>query len=186
MAVFDEWLSNYEKNNLSKENRAYLPLASIKTLLPLKKQYKLDDITSNAFLKAYRKCDGEYKNLRTIASGSDAATWDIVRNAALKKLLRNVDETKAELWKDDLPTKEHMELILWAYSPDASKIKKNLGKYEEKLGSDAESADEEDEKKDESMDDEVDAKKGSKRKSDDDDVSSSSEEDSPKKKKKSE
>ncbi|KAJ3665072.1 hypothetical protein Zmor_000585 [Zophobas morio] len=156
MAVFDEWLNNFEKNGSSKENRSYLPLNAIKALLPLKKQYKIDDPQVESFYNAYKEASGEYKNLRTVSSGENEPTWDIVRNTELKKLLKDIEDNKPNLWKDDLPTEEHMKLILWGYSPDASKIKKSISKFEEKLGSgEKESSDE--------SDDEV---RGSKRKSD--------------------
>lgn len=191
MAVFDEWLRNFELNNLSKENRAYLPLASIEALLPLKGKYGIEDKRLDDFLEAYKKANADYKNLRTVSSGEDQPTWDIVRNSELKKLLKQLEENRPELWKDDLPTKEHMEIILWAYSPDASKIKKNISVYEEKLGtgkkSDVEMDSEEEEKetkkkedKKEDNEEKKDDKRGSKRKS----SGESSEEDTPKKKSK--
>jgi len=173
MAVFDEWLINFEKNNISKENRSYLPLNTIKALLPLKKQYKLGKSKSDAFYEAYKAAKGEYKNLRTVSSGENEPTWDIVRNIELKKLLKTIEDKKPEWWKNDLPTKEHFELILWAYSPDASKIKKNLSKLEAKLESNEE----------ESSEDSGEDKKTRKRKSDGE-GSSSSDDESPSKKKK--
>ncbi|XP_023029544.2 uracil-DNA degrading factor [Leptinotarsa decemlineata] len=199
MEVFETWLTKFELNNLSKENRAYLPLASIEALLPLRDTYKIENKLAERFLEAYKKkAKGEYKNLRTVASGEDKPTWDIVRNAELKKLLKAIGEEAPEMWKDDLPTKEHMEIILWAYSPDASKIKKNVSTYEKKLGSGKESedeemnTDEEDEEKDDEKDDdekcEKDKKqkkpeKGSKRKSSGDSSEDEADE-SPKKKNK--
>lgn len=182
--VFEEWLQNFEKLNLSKENRPYLPLTTVKTLLPLKKQYKIEDTQASAFYEAYKSVGGDYKNLRTVSSGEDQPTWDIVRNTVLRKLLKKIDDDKPDLWKDDLPTKEHTELIIWAYSPDASRIKKNLSKLEDKLGKSEEEEDDEAEEKEE--------KKASKRKSEGSNSSSSSynsggssDEESPKKKKKS-
>ncbi|XP_044258753.1 uncharacterized protein LOC123007489 [Tribolium madens] len=175
MAVFDEWLNNFEKNGLSKENRAYLPLNAITALLPLKNQYKLEDSKCEAFYKAYKGAKGEYKNLRTIPSGEDEPTWDIVRNTELKKLLKEIDEKKPDMWKDDLPTAEHLKLILWGYSPDASKIKKSIATFEEKLGSGVE------ESKEESDDSDSD-NKANKRKSGE---KGASEDESPNKKKKS-
>lgn len=176
---------------MSKENRAYLPFATVKTLLPLKKQYKIEDAQSSAFYEAYKSVGGDYKNLRTVASGDNQPTWDIVRNKVLRKLLKKLDEDKPDLWKDDLPTKEHVELIIWAYSPDASKIKKNLSKLEEKLSSKTDGEEENGKKEGSSAP----GKKASKRKSEgssnDSSKSSSggssgsSDEESPKKKRKS-
>lgn len=194
-SVFEDFLRNFELNNLGRENRAYLPITSVEALLPLKVKYEIKNSQIDDFLKAYQKtAKGEYKNLRTISSGEDQPTWDIVRNSELKKLLKGIEENRSDLWKDDLPTKEHMEIILWAYSPDASKIKKNVSVYEEKLGSGQKSEDEIDEmdveekeeKKDkERKDKKEDDKRASKRKSAGDSSEDEDEEDSPKKKSRS-
>lgn len=187
--IFEDWLRKFEINNMSKENRAYLPLASIQALLPLKEKFKIENETCEAFLDAYQnKAKGEYKNLRTVSSGEEKPTWDIVRNAAIKKLLSKIEDDNPSMWKDDLPTKEHMELILWAYSPDASKIKKNVSLYESKLGTGKKSEDEDEdmESDNESSEEDVkekkkESKKSNKRKSSGGD---SSDEESPKKKNK--
>ncbi|XP_022904890.1 uncharacterized protein [Onthophagus taurus] len=175
--TFDIFLKDFEKENRSKENRSYLPLDSIQALLPLRKQHKIEDKQSEEFLKAYKSVKGEYKNLRTVSSGENEPTWDIVRNVALKKLMKNIEENDPEMWKNELPTKEHMELILWAYSPDASKIKKNKEKFEDLLKNEQE----DEVKDDENYNDEEDEdERGIKRKSET--SSESSDEESPKKK----
>lgn len=192
VALFEDWLRNFELNNMSKENRAYLPLASIEALLPLKDRFEIENKQVEAFIEAYqKKAKGDYKNLRTVAGGDNLPTWDIIRNLELKKLLKGLEEKRPEMWKEDLPTKEHMELILWAYSPDASKIKKNVSLYEEKLGSGKKSEDEDDDILDDDDDDDEEeersskdkkSKKSEKRKSSGD----SSDDESPKKKTKGE
>lgn len=189
--VFEDFLRNFELNNLGRENRAYLPMKSIEALLPLKDKYEIKNSQIDDFLKAYKKtAKGDYKNLRTVSSGEDQPTWDIIRNTELKKLLKAIEEDRSDLWEDDLPTKEHMEIILWAYSPDASKIKKNVSVYEEKLGSGDKSSDDEndemevEEKEEKGKKDKKESdKKASKRKSSGD--SSEDEEDTPKKKSRS-
>lgn len=189
-SVFEDFLRNFELNNLGRENRAYLPIKSIEALLPLKEKYEIKNSQIDEFLEAYKKtAKGDYKNLRTVSSGEDQPTWDIVRNTQLKKLLKAIEEDRSDLWEDDLPTKEHMEIILWAYSPDASKIKKNVSVYEEKLGSGEKSEDENDEMEVEEKEEKgkkskkESDKKASKRKSSGD--SSEDEEDTPKKKRRS-
>ncbi|XP_060524276.1 uncharacterized protein LOC132700769 [Cylas formicarius] len=190
LSLFEDWLKDFEFKNLSKENRAYLPLQCIESLLPLKEKYKIKNEDAESFIKAYKeKARGDYKNLRTVASGEDKPTWDIVRNQNLKKLLKEMEESKPDLWKDDLPTKDHLELILWAYSPDASKIKKNVSVYQEKLGSGK--AEDDDEEKMEVEKKNDGEKKNNKRKSGGSSSSSSSsssgdDDDSPKKKNKKE
>ncbi|GJQ68913.1 hypothetical protein Trydic_g6102 [Trypoxylus dichotomus] len=149
MKVFEDFVKDFEKNNKSKENRAYLPLASIDALLPLKSEYNIEDKQAEAFLKAYR--------------------------------------TVKDLWNDDLPSKEHMELILWGYSPEASKIKKNQSKFEEKLGKSEESDEPEieDDEEDKEEKKEKNENGSNKRKSESESASSGSDnEESPKKKSK--
>lgn len=51
----------------------------------------------------------------------------------MKGILKEIDES-AEYWTDEgIPSKKHTELILWGYSPDAAKIKKQLTQLEEKI-----------------------------------------------------
>ena len=194
MAAFENWLKEFEASHKSKENRTYLPLVSIQALLPLKQEYAIDDKKSEAFLAAYKASKGEYKFLRTVSSGEGEPTWDIVRNNELRVLLKDINDNDSDLWNDDVPSKEHMKLILWAYSPDASKIKKNLQKYEEKFGKmkledkDEEEGDNENEKNEEKDSDEGEQKRVHKRKSESESNSSNSgsEEESPKKKSRTE
>lgn len=157
---------------MSKENRAYIPLNAIQALLPLKDKYKIDDKKAEEFLVAYTKVKGEYKNLRTVSSGDDEPTWDIVRNKALKPLIKDIDDNNPDMWEDDLPTKQHLELIIWAYSPEATKIKKSISKFEELLGTKKEELDSEDSEEE---------SKGKKRKSSSDE---NDDDESPKKKNK--
>ncbi|KAB0799064.1 hypothetical protein PPYR_06944 [Photinus pyralis] len=176
MEVFDKWLQNFEDMNLGKENKAYLPLPSIKVLSSLFKKYDVQDKLAKEFLEAYKKVGGEYKHLRTVSSGENEPTWDIVRNSQLKNILKDIEENKPDMWDDGLPTEEHLRLIAWAYSPEASHIKKNLSKMEEKLKGD-DSMDDEGSEEEESP-----KKNSSKRKSSS--GSESSEEETPKKKSK--
>jgi len=183
--VFEDWLKTFEKMDLGKDNRPYLPLNAVNLLSKLKEKYGVEDKKAESFIEAYSSVGGDYKHLRTMASAEGEPTWDIIRNAALKKLMKTIDDEKPDLWEDELPTKDHLKLILWAYSPDASKIKKGLPKLEEKLGkktngdekskrkdSDSEEEEEEEERRD----------RGSKRRSSS--SSSASDDESPKKKSK--
>ncbi|XP_025829025.1 uncharacterized protein LOC112904055 [Agrilus planipennis] len=189
LEVFENWLKEFDLNDTGKENRAYLPLGTIESLDLLKEKYNVEDKKAEAFLEAYKSVGGDYKHLRTVASEENEPTWDIVRNKKLKSLLTKMKEEKSDLWKDDLPTKEHLELILWAYSPDANRLKKAVPSIEAKLGKKMDTDSDEKEKpskrgeKRTSENGESD-KKGTKRKSASrsSTSSSSSDEESPKKK----
>lgn len=180
MDVFEKWLKGFEKSDLKQQNRAYLPLSTIELLLSLKIQHKIKDYKAEAFVKAYKLAGGDYKQLRTVVSAENEPTWDIVRNTALKKLIEKVDEEEPDMWDGDLPTKAHLELILWGYSPEASKLKKQVPKIEEKLGKSAENK--------EAADNEIPKKRKSAGsvsgidEDEDDDDDDVDEEDSPKKK----
>ncbi|XP_071447536.1 uncharacterized protein Ude [Hetaerina americana] len=149
MGVFEAWLDDYRAHNRSKENCSYLPLEVIEAYVPLAKRYSLpmESSTEQKFLDAYRKADGDMKKLRTVPveekqkeeGSSPALTWDIERNRKLKEKLTEIRENHLPLFETDidlkgLPTKDHMQLILLAYSPDVTKTKKAMSLIKEKLG----------------------------------------------------
>ncbi|XP_046396946.1 uncharacterized protein LOC124163883 [Ischnura elegans] len=149
MAVFEAWLDDYRAHNRARENCAYLPLDVIEGYLPLAKRYGLPSESSDepTFLNAYRKAEGEMKKLRTVPVDENhkdevnghVLTWDIERNRRLKAKLTEIRENHLPLFETDidlkgLPTKDHMELILLAYSPDVTKTKKAMSLLKEKLG----------------------------------------------------
>lgn len=169
MSTFEKWLEDFEKLGKSKNNRPYLPLETIKVFLPLQEKNKIEDEEAENFLDAYQTAGGDYKHLRTVTSEDDGKTWDIVRNKKLQEYLENISEDTEMFDKNNLPTKEHLELILWGFSPHASKIKKILPELKKAInGSDSSEEEEEEEKPTK--------KKASKQ------SSSSSEDESPKKK----
>lgn len=132
--TFDDWLKNYENSNMAKENRPYLPLTTMKLFRSLADKHNVESENSKKFFKAYEKVNGEYKHLRTVESTEKEITWDIVRNTHLKNIMKKYNDENLDLWDDNLPTKAHLEMIVWSYSPDANRIKKNLTKIEEILG----------------------------------------------------
>lgn len=127
MRIFEDWLADFEVRK--PPTRTYLPLATVE----LFESSASGD--AHSFINAYKSCDGDYKKMRTITSGEDKPTWDIVRNRRLAELLAD-GKVATRLWNEDgdMPTPEHIEMITWAYSPDASKLKKQLPNIESNLG----------------------------------------------------
>ncbi|XP_063371883.1 myb-like protein X [Cydia amplana] len=120
MSILEKFLDDFDTNHLSKQNNAYLSLGIVRTA----EKSAGDTVTEQqrAFIAAYSSVNGEYKRLRTVED-EGGKTWDIVRNAALKDLKEK--HANAKLFNDkDEPTAEHLELLLWAYSPEAAKVKK--------------------------------------------------------------
>lgn len=128
ISIFEKFLDDFDSMHLSKQNNPYISLGIVRTAVKLAG----DDITEhqNAFIAAYSSVNGEYKRLRTVPEKEGGKTWDIVRNVALKELKEKHAEAKLFNSKDE-PTKEHLEMLLWAYSPEAARVKKTVPETKE-------------------------------------------------------
>ncbi|XP_068627294.1 neurofilament medium polypeptide [Battus philenor] len=124
MSLFDKFLDDFDTMHLSKQNNPYISLGIVNTCLNLTD----DDLPTDhqkSFIEAYRSVNGEYKRLRTVVEKKGGKTWDIVRNTALKELKEKFADTKLFNEKDE-PTKEHLQMLLWAYSPEPARVKKTI------------------------------------------------------------
>jgi hypothetical protein len=94
----------------------YLRLDIIDDYVPLMRKLGVSKVarSQRGFLAAYRRAKGDPDKL------SDA--WDKKRDAFIKRHVAQVKKRKEKLWKDGLPTKRHLALIAWAYSPTASRL----------------------------------------------------------------
>ena len=110
-------------------------------------------------------------------------TWDIERNRRLEKLIRKIKEDHVQWYETDvgefrgLPTKEHVQCILLAYSPDPLKLRKMIPQIREKFGSPEENN---------LAEMKVDSEKMSSKRQHDESESESSSDEEPKKKQKEE
>lgn len=142
LSLYKKWLSNYKSQDRKKEMHPYLSLDVVNELEALAEYYDisrkargLDTSTKSdkGFLQVYREVKGNEKMLRTIpikASNPGGITWDKYRNQYLtrrKTMLKNAGyglyHTSGEL--KGLPTKLHVNMIMWGYSPDKKKISSN-------------------------------------------------------------
>lgn len=124
--VFENWITDYNANGRSKDNLNYLPIDVIRAFEPLADKY---DIGDKAFFKAYAEVDGDYKKLRSVEVPGFDLTWDRKRNKFLRPLVDRIKEENIPLFEingdlQGLPSKEHIQCIIWAYSPDPTKLKK--------------------------------------------------------------
>ena len=139
LALYKKWLHDYKSKNRKKEMNPYLSLDIVNELEALAEYYDisrkvrgLDTSTKSdkGFLQVYGEVDGNGKMLRTIpikSSVPDGITWDKYRNQYLtrrKTMLKNAGyglyHTSGEL--KGMPTKLHVNMIMWGYSPDKKKI----------------------------------------------------------------
>lgn len=122
LAVFDKFLEDFHSRRAIKQNCPYLPLDTVRRA----EELAGDNVTEQqkAFIAAYSSVRGEYQRLRNVRAQHEDSTWDIVRNRELKPLKRKL--ARADLFDEDGElTEEHVEMILWAYSPD----RKALSEY---------------------------------------------------------
>ena len=139
LTLYKKWLSDYKSKNRKEEMNSYLSLDVINELEVLAEYYDISrkargidtSIKSDkGFLQVYREIKGNEKMLRTIpikVSNPEGITWDKYRNQYLtrrKTMLKNAGYglyyTSGEL--KGMPTKLHVNMIMWGYSPDKKKI----------------------------------------------------------------
>ncbi|XP_046749192.1 uncharacterized protein LOC124412976 [Diprion similis] len=133
--VYENWITDYNVNGRSKENFGYLALDLVQAYKPLADRYEIED---TGFLKAYEQEDGEYKRLRGVKVPDTKITWDVERNKNLRALTEEIKKKHIQWFETDLelrglPTKEHTQCIMWAFSHDAAKLKKLIPTLREKL-----------------------------------------------------
>ncbi|XP_030038578.2 uncharacterized protein LOC115453981 [Manduca sexta] len=128
ISIFEKFLDDFDSMHLSKQNNLYLSLGIVRTA----EKMAGEDVTEHqkAFIAAYSSVNGEYKRLRTVQETEGGKTWDIVRNVALKELKEKHQDAKLFNEKDE-PTKEHLEMLLWAYSPEPARVKKTVPELKE-------------------------------------------------------
>ncbi|KAL1123396.1 hypothetical protein AAG570_002476 [Ranatra chinensis] len=134
--TFEAWIDDYKSHNRAKDNFSYLPLEIVEAYKPLADHHGIED---TGFLQAYKDVEGDLKNLRNKKIPDREVTWDVERNACLKPMSTKIKEEFIQLYETDeplrgLPTKEHVEMIMWAYSGDMTKVKKCIPLISEKIG----------------------------------------------------
>ncbi|XP_022833647.1 DNA ligase 1-like [Spodoptera litura] len=128
MAIFEKFLDDFESLHLSKQNNPYISLGHVRTAEKLAG----DTVTElqRSFIAAYSGVSGEYKRLRSVRAQAGDCTWDVVRNRELQTLKEKHAEAKLFTDKDE-PTAEHLQMLLWAYSPEPARVKKYLPETKE-------------------------------------------------------
>ena len=90
----------------------FLPLATIERYLPLMERLCVSEVARSprGFLTAYRKAKGDPKRL--------SPEWKNKREGFIARHMAQVNARNERLFvSKDLPTRRHLALIAWAYSP---------------------------------------------------------------------
>jgi hypothetical protein len=128
-AAFAEWLSPLEalaalKNPMKPGWELWLTLDEIEPFVPLMEKQGVSKVarSKRGFLTAYRKTKGHRKRL-----GSDpkfGQNWAQRRNNFVARHMGQITKRGEDLWRYGNPTRRHMALIAWAYTPDPEGVKK--------------------------------------------------------------
>lgn len=165
--VLEEFLANFEANNMMQYQRAYLPLELVQKFPPP------EDALQREFLECYggERVNGNYKQLRsmfpkqsetqgdgqsnTTTTPSTPSTntnttaanvsWDVLRNRHIAQILEQMktvslgttDSVSGDgsqnggsvQWFEEsngTPTRQHLQLIHWAYSPKPEELQAYL------------------------------------------------------------
>ncbi|XP_063231687.1 uncharacterized protein LOC134536084 [Bacillus rossius redtenbacheri] len=142
--TFDAWLNDYRAHSRAKENFPYLPLDVVEGYDKLAERYgiKQPENGTPSFLQVYRSAEGDLKKLRVLKVDKDddaSVTWDVHRNRNLKHVSERIRAEHLPLYETDLqyrglPSREHVEMVMWGYSPEPTKVKKVMAQVDEKLG----------------------------------------------------
>lgn len=95
---------------------AFLPLSTVERYRPLAAALGVSAVarSQRGFLRAYLDADGQAFNL------SDY--WLNRREGFIARHMAQVKTRKEPLWKNGEPTRRHLALVCWAFSPDASRL----------------------------------------------------------------
>jgi len=147
--IYKKWIIKYKSENLLKKlSKPYLTPRQISDLEFLAEYYNISrkarglekPTTSDiGFLVIWRKVNGDKKQLRIIPVKEKVPygqTWDKQRNNFINRRLSMIKNSKDNLYYTSghykgLPTKLHINMIMWAYSPDASKVLSSIKEYKQ-------------------------------------------------------
>ena len=148
MNIFEVWLKKYKTTIMKggstiEKPLPYLPLSLVNSYEKLANYYNVSrkarglekPSTSNeGFLVVYRKIKGNgrlIKNIPCRKNKANGVNWERKRAIEVYGKLGQAQRMKLDLFHKSgtlkgLPTKIHINMIMWAYSPYPSKLKKLL------------------------------------------------------------
>lgn len=133
MKIFKEWLSDYKKKKNKEMDYKFLPLSTVIKYEKIAEEYGVSEVarglipstkTDEGFLKVYKRVKKPHK-LQYIPikqSRPQGQDYYSFRNSFIKSRLGQMKASNAPLFYKEgkykgLPTKQHIILIMYAYSP---------------------------------------------------------------------
>lgn len=95
---------------------SWLAIGLVKQYEPIAKSRNVSEVarSSRGFLTQYKKAKG---NPNAVSD-----EWAAKREAFIARHIGYVKKNGEKLWDDKGPTRRHLALIMWAYSPTPSKL----------------------------------------------------------------
>ncbi len=118
MKIFKSWLKSYKKLKEKELDYSFLSLSIIKKYEKLIDEYGINNKYN--FLKIYKKIKSPYKLQYVLINKNKPSGYDYYsfRNYYIKSKLKKLNKLFYEKGKyKGLPTKNHLKLIMFAYSP---------------------------------------------------------------------
>ena len=143
MKIFKDWLDKKKKKQKGGSKLSYLPLSIIKPFEKLANYYGVSKkarglekptTTDEGFLVIYKRIKGDSSKLKEIPckkSNPSGVHWDRKRDIEVKGKFGQMKRMKIPLYQKEgelkgLPTKMHVIMVMWAYSPDLKGLKKSM------------------------------------------------------------
>jgi hypothetical protein len=133
MNVFKEWLEDYKNKKDKEPQYDFLPLSIIKKYEKIAEEYGVSEVargikpskkTDEGFLEVYKRVKNPYKLQYILTKENNYIGQDYCsfRNTFIKSRLGQIKAAKTPLFYSSgkykgLPTKQHIILIMYAYSP---------------------------------------------------------------------
>ena len=143
MKVFKKWLDNYKKMKKNEEDKfPFLKLRLIRSYEKLADFYNISlkarglekpTTSDEGFLVVYRRLKGNINKLKSCPvkkNKPDGDNWYNKRNSQVKAKFSQAKKMKLPFFHEKgelkgLPTKIHINMIMWAYSPYPDLLEKN-------------------------------------------------------------
>ena len=117
------------RNNPMKEGwETVLPLSAIEPFVPMMEKRGVSEVARSprGFLTAYREAGGDLSRM-----GSDpkfGQDWRRRRENFIKRHMGQIRSKGEDLWRYGNPSRRHLALIAWAYTPDVAGVEEWIAK----------------------------------------------------------
>ena len=104
----------------------YLKLKTVNDAIPLIVAENVSAIARSrrGFIRAYKMVHGNSKRLKNVLAPGRLETWDQRRDNFIRRQVAQARANGEPFWRDGFPTRRHLALVAWAYSPTPSKLRK--------------------------------------------------------------